>query len=238
MRVPFHQKMAAGLLHPRLAVRRLRGKDPVDIDLSEISRFMGSGTPVVVEAGAYDGVDTERFAREWPQGQVFAFEPVPSLFADVRNRVGSLKNVTLYQLALVGDPTVSSVELHVGGGGGGNASSSILAPTEVLEVFPEVDLSGSIVAPATTLDAWAEREGVEDVDLLWLDLQGAELMVLGQGERLLGRVQVAHLEVTTRPLYEGAATWSDVRAFMLSRGFREAIARVPLLTGNVLYVRN
>lgn len=238
MKVPFHRKVMAGVRHPNLAVRRLQGKHPVDIDLAEISRFMHTSAPVVVEAGAFDGFDTERFAREWPGGHVHAFEPVPSLFSGVQKRVGALANVSLYREALVGDPTASDVELHVGSGSAGNASSSILAPTEHLDIFPDVDLSGSVVVPATTLDVWANRERVERVDLLWLDLQGAELMVLGQGQKMLGRVHIAHLEVTTRPLYEGAATWPDVRAFMLSHGFREAIARVPLLTGNVLYVRN
>lgn len=237
MRVPAHRRVMAGIRHPHLAFRRLRGKHPVDIELDEIAEHLHTEAPRVLEAGAYDGVDTIRFARRWPQGHVYSFEPVPSLFAGVQEQVGGFQNVTLFREALVGDPTLSEVELHVGMGETQNASASILRPTEHLSIFPDVDLSGSASAPAVTLDAWAQREGVSRVDMLWLDLQGAELMVLKQGVRVLQGVQAAHLEVSTRPLYEGAAVWSDIRGFMRAQGFREAIARVPLITGNVLYVR-
>lgn len=237
MKVPLHQKLGAGVRHPKMALRRLQGKSPADIDMPELARYVATEKAVVVEAGAFDGADTRRFALQWPKGHVHAFEPVPALMAKVRDRVADLENVSLYPEALSGDPHLEQVELHVGAPGQENASASILAPTEHLSVFPDVDLSSIVTAPAVTLDEWAAREGVDHVDLLWLDLQGAELQVLRQAEALLPRVRTAHLEVVTKPLYDGGATWDQVREFMTSRGFREVIARVPLLTGNVLYAR-
>lgn len=238
MRAKKSELLIAGLRSPRLAVRYLRGQSPSEITLDEIARYLKNPSPVVVEAGAFDGVDTLRFAARWPEGTVHAFEPVPELMVRVREKTKDSPNVRLHELALVGEASVDHVTLHVSATGEPNASSSILEPGDHLSVFPEVDLAGSVTVPATTLDAWAESQGVTGVDLLWLDLQGAELIVLGQGKDLLRSTRVVHLEVSRRPLYEGSATWGEVRAFMKVQGFRQVLARVPFVMGNALFVRS
>lgn len=238
MRAKKSELIIAGLRSPRLALRYLRGLSPSEIGLDEIAKFLDSPSPVIVEAGAFDGVDTLRFAQRWPAGVVHAFEPVAELMVRVREKTKDCPNVRLHELALVGDPSVDRTTLHVAASGEPNASSSILAPGDHLSVFPDVDLAGSVTVPATTLDAWAESQAVTAVDLLWLDLQGAELMVLGQGEHILRSTRVVHLEVSRRPLYEGSATWDAVRSFMQEHGFRQVLARVPFVMGNALFVRS
>lgn len=230
--------LVAGLRSPRLAMRYLRGRSPSEITLEEIEEYLHSERPTVVEAGAFDGADTLRFASRWPEGTVHAFEPVPELMLRVREKVRDYGNVHLYEAALVGDPSLVSVSLHIAGSGAINASSSILEPGDHLAVFPDVDLAGSVTVPATTLDAWAESQGLSHVDLLWLDLQGAELLVLEQGASLLRSTEVVHLEVSRRPLYQGSATWPEVKRFMQSQGFRQVLARVPVAMGNALFVKS
>ena len=156
----------------------------------------------------------------------------------VRETTRDCANVRLHQLALVGDASTEHVDLHVAAFGEPNASSSILQPGDHLSIFPEVDLAGSITVPATTLDAWAASEGISQIDLLWLDLQGAELLVLEQGRQALRSTKVVHLEVSRRPLYTGSATWPQVRRFMRAEGFGQVLARVPVVMGNALFVRS
>lgn len=238
MRARRSELLIAGLRSPRLAVRYLRGQSPSEITLDEIARYLASTSPTIIEAGAFDGVDTLRFASRWPGGTVHAFEPVPELMVRVVAATKDCSNVHLHGLALVGDDSVDHVDLHVAQSGEPNASSSILEPGDHLSVFPEVDLAGSVTVPATTLDAWADSEGIPSVDLLWLDLQGAELIVLSRGKNLLRSTRVVHLEVSRRPLYEGSATWPEVRGFMEAQGFQQVLARVPVVMGNALFIRS
>jgi len=35
--------------------------------------------PVIIEAGAFNGSDTIKLAKKWPQATIHAFEPVPAI---------------------------------------------------------------------------------------------------------------------------------------------------------------
>lgn len=69
-------------------------------------------------------------------------------------------------------------------------------------------------------DLLLEEDWREPVDLLKLDVQGAEMMVLRGAERSLPQVQRVFVEVSFRPIYEGSAVFADVYSFLRERGFR------------------
>ena len=92
-RYPFATLLLAAIRSPHLFLRYLRGKDPSEIELSLVATHVTSKSPVIVEAGAYNGVDTENFAKLWPNGKVYAFAPNPNLFCVDFQRVKSYPNV-------------------------------------------------------------------------------------------------------------------------------------------------
>lgn len=236
-RYPFATLLLAAIRSPHLFIRYLRGKDPSEIELSRVARHVTSQSPVVVEAGAYNGVDTENFAKLWPTGNVYAFEPIPNLFSQIIQRVKKYPNVTVFPEALIGE-TKNTVEIHTyEDSSKPHGSSSILEPTLHKTVSPSVTFGRTISVPAVTLDNWVTQNNIQTIDLLWLDLQGAELTVLGQGEKALQMTKVCHIEVSRQPLYAGAATFDKVHSLMCSFGFRLALKRIPVISGNALYVK-
>ena len=76
----FLERTSLAFRRPDLLWRRIRGRDAADIKLDEIGPYIGP-RPVIVEAGAWNGGDTARFAERWPDSEIHAFEPVPSSFA-------------------------------------------------------------------------------------------------------------------------------------------------------------
>jgi hypothetical protein len=73
----------------------------------------------------------------------------------------------------------------------------------------------------TTLDAlMREVSWTEDIDLLKIDVQGAELLSLSGAERTLERVLLLLTEVSFAPLYEGSCIFGEVYEFLTARGFR------------------
>jgi len=225
------------LRRPDLALRFLAGRMPSEFSLKRVARYVKSTSPTILEAGAFDGRDTERFAQLWPEGIVYAFEPMPSLAAKVREATADLANVVLVEAALGVDDS-GSVDLYTfAEDQNEHGSSSILRPGDHLDVAPEIQFHRKLTVRSIMLDEWFSSIERTSIHLMWLDLQGAELKVLERGVLALSKTEVIHIEVSRRPLYEGGATFRQVHRFLRHNGFKLMAARIPVRSGNAIYVR-
>lgn len=192
--------------------------------------------PVIVEAGAHRGVDTVEFARGWPEGKIYAFEPVPELFRAVEKLTAGYPNVSCVPLALGAKEGFQTFHVSSGASDG---SGSLLSPERHRDFHPEVEFGEQISVPTVTLDAWAAAARVPQVDLLWLDLQGSEPAVLASAPRVLRTVRVVHTEVSLVPTYSGVMLYPEFRRWMEDQGFIVAEELLPYPDmGNVLFVRH
>jgi FkbM family methyltransferase len=102
-------------------------------------------------------------------------------------------------------------------------SSSLYPPDpRAVRRYPELwrhEARGTTTIKTTTLDSWASEAGVESIDALKVDVQGAELDVLRGAERSLGSVRMIETEVEFQQLYEGQPLFTDVDRFLRDRGF-------------------
>lgn len=122
--------------------------------------------------------------------------------------------------------------------------TSLLQPnSEVLGLFHGFPDWGKVTATeevdTVCLD---DIEATRGVELLKLDIQGAELMAMRHGQDRLRDVLVVQTEVEFMPLYVDQPLFSDVEQFLRSFGlmfhrFFPTVSRVvrPLLVGNNIY---
>jgi len=220
-----------------LVLRFLRGLDPSGFELTEIEKI--SGTPaVIIEAGAFNGVDTLKMSKFWPEAKVFAFEPIPELYDEAKLLTSGHNQIELFPFALVNSDrrrvkinTFYEMENKHG-------SSSILEPALHLKVAPQVKFDRVMSVPACRLDDWYSGMNGMTVDLLWLDLQGAELEVLKSGLNCLKNTRTLHVEVSLESLYDGAPTFEELHAFLLAKEFHLVEVRIPVLSGNAIYIQD
>ena len=229
--------LLGGIRRPDLVFRYLRGKQPSEFDLDEVAKFVQSASPIIVEAGAFDGRDTVSFSKRWPKGHVYAFEPLPTLANKVRAATADCKNVTVIESAFASTDQSTITLYSFNPALSEHGSSSMLPPGDHLEVAPEIKFDNEVTVPAITVDNWYHSVECPVIDLLWLDLQGAELLVLQKGESLLAATKCCHIEVSKKPLYQGGATFSEVRQFLESRGFSLIANRIPVRSGNAIFTR-
>lgn len=225
-----------GLGHPLRALRYLRHRDTISYEIC--ARFLPAN-PVIVEAGAYDGSNTQEFGRFWPHCQVYAFEPVLSAYQRLVKAAAEFPDRIHPQNMALGE-TGGTCDMHVSvtGVSGGEQSSSLLVPTTTREEFPFVNFrSETTPVRVTRLDEWAAGEGLYRLDFLWLDLQGMELAALKGCGDLLSTVSAIHCEVQNFALYEGSPIYPEIRRWLQSRGFKIAEEAVFRRGGNVLFVR-
>jgi FkbM family methyltransferase len=231
------QQATLAVRRPDLLMRKLRGKEVTGIGLEEIARFLGDA-PVILEAGALNGSDTVRMAMHWPASTIYAFEPIPAAYDEVRRRTMHLPQVSIHQVALADHS--GSAEMHVSAnaeGGYRPDSSSLLAPTGHLAEYPHVTFIETITVETLTMADWASSKGVDRIDFMWLDMQGMELSTLQASPQVLAKTSAVLMEVTKQHMYEGDPLYGEVLAWMSTQGFRAAIDRVTLRDGNVLFVR-
>lgn len=75
---------------------------------------------------------------------------------------------------------------------------------------------GTIRVQVTTIDEFVDRQEIERIDVLKLDIQGAELMALRGATNTLRNmhVQVIYTESLFVPHYEGNALFHELWSFL------------------------
>jgi FkbM family methyltransferase len=138
----------------------------------------------VFDVGAHIGELTLTFSRfVGDSGSVHAFEPSAVSFEKLAATctAASLRNVHLKQIALAAQE--GAVTLHSYGEGYLSWTSQARRPLERYGI--DVQAVSNEEAPATTLDLYCERNGIASIDLLKVDVEGAEFQVLLGGRRML-----------------------------------------------------
>jgi 2-O-methyltransferase len=191
--------------------------------------------PIILEAGAHKGNDTLELAKLWPEGKIYAFEPVPTLFAKLKRKTRNFTNVFCYQLALGAKSGNDKMYLSTGASDG---SSSLLPPKQLLTIFPTVYFDTKIQVEILTLDDWSKENDIKTIDFLWLDLQGMELKVLKSGRSILKTVKAIYSEVSSVEGYENQNLYSELRSWLENEGFHVEREAVENGEGNVFFLRN
>ncbi|MCO6498728.1 MAG: FkbM family methyltransferase [Chitinophagaceae bacterium] len=192
--------------------------------------------PVIIDCGAHAGKDSVELANMFSKGQVHAFEAAPEIFDQLKKCKSRRNNLFFYHTALADKNGEMNFYISEGQSDG---SSSLLPPKMHLIDHPGTTFGKVIKVPAVALDDWAEKQGINHVDLLWLDMQGFELRMLQASEKILQTVSVIHTEVSMKETYEGVGQYEDLKTFLESKGFEVVMKAVPegWDMGNVLFVR-
>lgn len=203
---------------------------------------------MILDVGACEGEDSIRYQRRFPQAAVYAFEPLPGNVERARRHFADYgtTSINLEQVALADLEGEATFHVSAGQPPGqeesdwdyGNKSSSLLPPAAALaREHPWLRFDETLTVPVTTLERYAATHGIAEVDLLHLDVQGAELKVLAGAGPLLQRIKVVWLEAETVTLYEGQPLRDAVETFMRSNGFVKVVDAVGPVSGDQLYVQ-
>jgi FkbM family methyltransferase len=167
----------------------------------------------VVEVGSGDGSDAVRMQRYF-DADVLSFECNPEVLPICAARFAGEPRIELFPAA-VGDRD-GTITFHRVVNGNRHASSCFRAnPSYPYERL----LQESCEVEMVRLDRVLAARGIDAIDLLAIDVQGACLEVLrGLGERL-DRVRYIIAELETRPVYEGEALAPEVIDFLAGHGF-------------------
>lgn len=173
-------------------------------------RLMQPGM-IVMDVGAHIGYYSQRFSR-WvgPSGFVAAFEASPENVPVLKQnlRLAGRTNVDCIYSAVTDH--VGQVDLHISTGHSNHSLIEGYAST-----------GKTVAVPAITLDAYAERQGLPNIDLIKSDTEGGELAVLTGASRIIhSNPQLAMIiELNPRALPAGGHSPADLVDHIRSYGF-------------------
>lgn len=178
--------------------------------------FLGCACPIkVVDIGAnpIDGPAPYKPLLDGGDTQVVGFEPNLNALAKLNERKGPSETYLPYA---VGDGKQHTLRHCLLPG-----MTSLFEPNPaVLKLFASFSEWGAVVKtePVDTrrLDDIPETAGL---DLLKIDIQGAELMVFENARARLAYALVIHTEVEFLEMYKGQPLYGDVERFLRTQGF-------------------
>lgn len=172
------------------------------------------GIHVLVDVGAHDGFYAKRAALYFPLRRAVLVEPLPANAAGLRKlELPGLKVVEAAMADKKGRArfTVSRTA---------QASSLLEMGSGMTEAY-RLDMSGDqeIDVAVGTLDDLCEEENIERIDLLKIDVQGAERLLLSGAREALRRTKYLQIEMLFVEHYRGCALFPELDGICRAAGF-------------------
>lgn len=167
------------------------------------------------EIGSRDGEDGRELLKSFPASRLIAFEPNPDTFEKV-SKISAESNGKIEAMNIAisdtdgqiiffkidTDSTITTWE-----DGNPGASSLFVANNQYdVEKYVQIPIkvSSRRAASLIGLDCYKVP------DLIWMDVQGAEDLVLKSFDNYLSNVRFIYVELSLKPLYEGQPLAKDV----------------------------
>lgn len=177
---------------------------------------------VVFDVGSNKGQSIQAYMEIFPTEDIlfFSFEPIKGLMEIQKKKFEGKTNIAFVEKALsdyVGESTFNINK---------SQDTSSLLDTNIdfiPERYGDVYKKGAEVTVATTtIDAYLEEQHLERIDILKIDVQGAEVQVLKGAINTLTaqKIKLIYIECLFVPLYKDQAFFDDIVAFLYNLGYR------------------
>ena len=177
-------------------------------------KYFFKNTPrmVIFDIGAYIGEVTSIYKKIFPNSIIHCFEPFPDSFQKLK-RLCTDSSVTAYQIAMSDQQGKAVLNINT------DLSCNSLLPRPdggFRYYVKDSENTGQIEVPTATLDSFCEKTKISTIDILKIDVEGAELKVLTGASGLLSNqaVKLIYTEVMFIAHYRQGCLFHEVANFL------------------------
>jgi FkbM family methyltransferase len=211
--------------------------------ISDFVKYIGDKNReyIIFDIGARDCKQSIEFYETFPNSKIYSFECNPNTLKLCKKNIENYQNrITLIEGAVCdynGDITFYPINQKktITTWTDGNPGASSLFKSNGTYSY-ERYVQDEIKTNCHRLDTIMDKYNIPRVDIIWMDLQGAELLALkGLGEHLK-KVSYIYTEVSHKEIYSGQVMFRELNDFLLRNNF--AIKSNPTYSGwqeDVLY---
>lgn len=167
-----------------------------------------AGKLTIFDAGAYVGDVALQYKKTFPLSTIHCFEPFPDSFGKL-SQLCRDQSIVAHQVALSDTDGKATFRVDTDA----TCNSLYPRPEEGFKYYPNGSKNvGQIEVPTCTLDSFCQREGIATIDILKVDVEGAEVRMLkGAAQKLAGRqIKLIYTEVMFTKHYEGGCLFYEV----------------------------
>ena len=197
-----------------IAVSRIPRVPPAFAD--QVALFENTSVRCVVDLGASIGTFAKEYRTLFPQAEVYAFEAFEEHFRQLE--ANTRHDPLIRPLHLAVSDVIGPVVLNVNRLPDTNSILTSRAATNPRQY----DTTGQEAVPSVTLDHFAAAHGIRTIDILKMDIQGAELRALRGATGLLQdrRIRMVYCEVWFREMYDQQPLFHDIARFLQAFDYR------------------
>ncbi len=190
-----------------------------------IKKIVSSSSPVIFDVGAHHGQSVTYLKGLFPQSKIFSFEPDPESFNILSENTTNDINTKVFNLAI--SDTVGKAKFYKNEISHTNSLYKVnLESNDSISISKSVSLTRpcsynfEVEVEMTTLDRFVHDNSIDNIDLLKIDVQGAEEKVLSGGGGALQNTSNVIVEVSFYDYYEKNTSFMDVEKYLIPAGFK------------------
>lgn len=188
----------------------------------DMKNILGVTQPgAIFDIGAHHGETTAAYLKYFTQSVIYGFEPYPDSYYKLEMRFKDEKMVKMFQLAISNRNGMVEFCSNVD-----SATNSLLSITDEAEKWLDlpdtIKLKNIINVKVTSIDEFCMKEGINQIMILKMDMQGGELLALEGAEKMLRNkaIYLIYSELLFVPIYIGQAEYYQVCTFLSKFGYK------------------
>lgn len=207
----------------------------------QFRRFPADSFRTILDVGACDGEFTDLARAYFRPERIWLVEADPEFAGKLKEKYRGISGCEVIHAAIMDQTGEASLRVNEH-----RPSSSVLPiGKDTGRVFGKsMREVREVTVPAWTMDHLFNERGIESIDLLKVDIQGAERLMIKGGGEALERVRVLYIEALFEECYQGCALFGELDQMLRERGFKlrdledfRRGADGSLAYGNAIYFR-
>jgi FkbM family methyltransferase len=180
---------------------------------------------IILDIGSRDGEQSVEFYHKFPNAHILAFECNPNTLSLCEKNIANFKDrITLIPGAVsdydgrITFYPINQQQTRTTWVDGNPGASSLFKSNGTYPV--EHYVQDEIETACHRLDTILKSIITSDSEIIiWMDLQGAELLALKGLGLLINQVHYIYTEISHKPIYEGQVLFPELHSFLTANGF-------------------
>lgn len=179
-----------------------------------IKNIVKKENPICFDVGAHIGESVLYFNKLFNNPLIYSFEPSPKSFKILKNN--NYKNNICFNYAIsniTGNTVFYENQIS-------HTNSLVkINSLSVDSIKKQKTINTKINIKAKKLDDFCSEEKINKIDLLKVDVQGAETLVFEGSQNILINTRVVIVEICFFDYYENKGSFFDIEKFLKPKGF-------------------